>query len=74
MDEGECIHGISAEWCSICKHGITHSAQFLGAPFEAPFEGWCRGCRRPIDIGDDIRQVGDGRYGHLHCYPGSERR
>ena len=65
---GECIHGITAEWCSICKHPRKFPGpDEFGEPFTAKFEGWCYECMHPISPGERIRQVGE-RYGHTRCY------
>lgn len=56
MDDDECLHGLIPETCSICKAGPYKPPVPDRAVFTMPakFDGFCVGCREPIEAGDLI--------------------
>lgn len=39
------------------------------AVFEARYDGHCSGCNLPINVGQMIAKLSDGRYMHHRCSP-----
>lgn len=64
MTDEECIHGLTAQTCGVCKHGITSPQAPWGATGHtatAQYEASCAGCDGTISPGDRIgRQTPGG--------------
>ncbi len=73
-EEDECPHGMEdPSWCSICKHKGDIIVIDESSPdeilyrFHAKYEGDCKECEFPINIGELCVKIGDGRIVHQRC-------
>lgn len=71
VDEfGECIHGLAADWCGMCK-ATPDVGDLYPEPSEtvaeAVYDGHCQACNLPIRAGDLIRMWTDDTWRHDDC-------
>ncbi len=71
MTDEECIHGLTAATCALCKHGPSKPSgpPQIEVTFKAKFEGECPDCRTPIHVGDIVHRYSNERYYHEGCSP-----
>lgn len=65
MDEGECIHGMTHAWCTICNGREKREKEArdkITSSFQALYPGKCAVCQSEFAVGDIISRTGDGRY------------
>ena len=68
-EDEECIHELTPESCSICKHGIeTNKPEKVHYAFHAKYEGECPECVHPINIGDVCFRTTKDRTLHQDCF------
>ena len=66
----ECPHGLDTRWCGVCKHGPSKAEPVtIEATFRARYAGECPACDLPVDIGQTVHRLSNGRYVHDGCQP-----
>ena len=69
--DSECIHGLTPDTCSICKHGLSRPEPLTVLfQFRAKYDGKnCGECNLPIYAGQFIVKLSDESYRHSRCRP-----